>query len=229
MFKPRLAAVMSFFLVGVLSAADSFVVSAPSSVGPLQIHYQVTGPFGGYSTVIDRPSEDGAYRIPLDRDGKQATGLRMILFSKGCQIQSVSIGITDTDRQTTFVCTPLPMITIKGRISPPPENTTGLDLILDYVAPWEHSFFHIYDGILLSFRVGQAPLTEDGRFSIQIPDFSKDAVPVRIEDARLRADLMDRRTLNRPASLSPPAGLSAWNGLKILPDYGEELVFARRP
>ena len=212
------------FLVfgGALFAAEPFVVSAPTSAGRLQIHYIIMGDFGGFSTSINGPSGDGTYLIPVEHDGKPAKELRMVLFANGCQIQTFAEHIDATTERHAFVCVPLPTVTLKGRISPPPEDVTGLDVLLDYDALWEHSLFGVIDGFILPFRLGQAPIAKDGRFSIEIPDFSKGPATLEMKDATLRASLIERTTLNRPGSLMPQA-------VKIAASYADEIVFTRRP
>jgi len=127
------------------------------------------------------PGEDGAYRIPLEQEGKPAITLKAILYARGCQFTVLSVDLlSDATRNATFECLQLSTITLRGRISPPPSGAGALDVEIRYLSSWDHKFFGFSDGIVQSFSVGKASLNAGGRFQIQIPDFSKDPITNRM-------------------------------------------------
>jgi hypothetical protein len=67
----------AFSLGSAPSAAESFTVHSAATVGHIEVRYSLTGAFGGYGGFIRDPSEDGAYRIPLEQEGKSAVALEL--------------------------------------------------------------------------------------------------------------------------------------------------------
>jgi len=186
----------------------------------------VTGAFGGYAGFVRDADKDGAFRIPLQIEGKTAVSLKVILYAPGCQFQVLSVDLlSDATRAATFECRPLSTIAISGAISPPPSSTQQLELDVefDYLAFWSHKFYGIVDGVVQQYELAKVPLNTDGRFQIRIPDFSQDPITSEKQDACLVVRVRERVTWNNVEFLSPPADLRCLNGpdLKIQPAYPE--------
>ena len=64
---------------------DSFTIRSPAAVGRIEVRYFLAGAFGGYGGFVGDSDEDGAYRIPLERDGSMGTNLKAILYAQRCQ------------------------------------------------------------------------------------------------------------------------------------------------
>lgn len=209
-------------------AAESFTIRSATAPGRTEVRYFLTGAFGGYGGCVQDPDKDGAYRIPLEQKGKPAENLKAILYAPSCQIDLLSVDLlSDRARSTTFECRELPTITLQGRISPPPAGAGPLEVAISYVAFWDHEFFGIQDGMVQSFSIGKAPLAADGRFQVQIPDFSKDRVTNQMQDAFLGVVVEGRPNGSVVEQVVPPAEMQYKKiGLKILPSYDSEIVFS---
>jgi hypothetical protein len=213
----------------VLGAAESFTIISSAAAGRIEVRYGLSGTFGYRGGFVGEPDKDGAFRIPLETEGKPAKTLKAILYAEGCQFSVLSVDLlSDPTRNKTFECVPLSKITLRGRISPAPSATGALDVVIDYVAEWDHKFFNLGDGIVQTFRLGIAPLDAEGRFEIPIADFSRDRITNERNDAYLQLIVREHSTWNTVTWIVPPADLQYNIGLKILPWYGSEILFQGR-
>jgi hypothetical protein len=220
---------LGFCSGGVLAAAESFTIGSSDAAGHIEVRYGLSGAFGYHGGSVGEHDKDGAYRIPLEGDGKPAKTLKAILYAEGCQFSILSVDLlSDPTRNKTFECVPLSKITLRGRISPPPTVTGALDVVIDYVAAWDHKFFDLGDGMVQTFRLGIAPLDAEGRFEIAIADFSKDRITNERNDAYLQLIVREHSTWNTVTWIVPQADLQYNIGLKILPWYGSEILFQGR-
>jgi hypothetical protein len=213
-----------------LDAAESFTIRSTGAVVHSEVRYFLTGAFGGYGGFVNNPDKDGTFRIPLEGEGKPASSFKAILYARGCQFTVLSVDLlSDPTRNATFECQQLSTITLRGRISPRPSGAGPLDVEIRYLSSWDHKFFGFSDGIVQSFSVGKAPLNAGGRFQIQIPDFSKDPITSRMQDAYLEVLVVEHSSWNLVEHVLPATDLQYQNtGLKILPGYDPEIVFGRR-
>jgi len=211
----------------VLEAGESFTIRSAAAAVPSEVRYFLTGAFGGYGGFVRDPGKDGTHSIPLESAGKPARSLKAILYAPGCQFTVLSVDLlSDPTRNATFECRPLSTITLRGRISPPPSGPGKLDVEIRYLASWDHKFFGIGDGLVQSFSVGKAPLSAEGRFQIQIPDFSKDSITNQMQDACLEVLVVVHSSWNIVEQVLPSGDLLYRNtGLKILPGYDPDLLF----
>ena len=210
-------------------AAESFTIRSAATTDRIEVRYHLTGAFGGYGGYVPDPDNDGAYRIPLEQDGKPAKSLKGILYAPSCQFVILSVDLlSDPTRSATFECRQLPTTTVQGRISLPPSGDVSLDVTISYLAFWDHEFFGIKDGQVQSFSMGKAPLNADGRFQVQIPDFSKDRVTNQMQDACLLVRVERHSNGSIVEQLVPSADLQYQKiGLKILPSYNSEIAFSK--
>jgi hypothetical protein len=111
---------------------------------------------------------------------------------------------------------------------PDPE---GADVEILYMASWGHRFFGIFDGFVQQFSVGNTRLAADGRFQVEIPDFSKDVVTSQMRDAYLHVLVIGHSGGDPVKIIVPPANLQSADsfGMKILPHYDSEVSFSFRP
>lgn len=221
-----------FFCGTLYSAAGSFTIRSTGGVRRIEVRYfLLTGPFSGYGGFVRQADKGGAYRIPLEQDGNPAKRLKAILYAQGCQFELVSADLTaEPTRSATYECRQLPTTTLKGRISPPPSGAGRLDVEVRYFPGWDHKFFGISKGMIEQFSVGKGPLLSGGRFRVDIPNFSKDAITQKMQDGFLQVLVIEHSTGVIVASLMPPPGLRyGRSDLKILPSYTPEVTFESRP
>lgn len=206
----------------------------------MEVRYFLEGEFGGFGGFVREADEDGVYQIPLfvDRQteragdyGTPAESLKAILYAAGCQFNLLSVNLKANDiRTATFACTPLPHLTLHGKISPPVPDPEGADVEIWYEASWDHRFFGLRDGMVQQFSIAITRLAADGRFQVEIPDFSKDAVTTQMQDAYLEVFVIAHSGRDRIQMTVPPANLQHDSiGLKILPHYDSEVSFSFRP
>lgn len=214
----------------VSGAADSFAIRSAGAVAGIEVHYFLSGAFGGYGSFLIAPDKDGTYRIPLERDGKPAKDLKAILYAQGCQFDILSVDLlSNPTRSATFECRQLPTISLRGWISPRPPSLEALDVEVRYLASWDRKFFGYRDGPVVTFVVGNAPVDDEGGFQVQIPDFSKDDITGQMKDACLYVRVLEHSTGNSVEQVLPPPDLQCDGiGLKILPSYGFEIAFRER-
>jgi hypothetical protein len=222
---------IAFSIGSVPGTAESFTIHPAATAGHIEVRYFLTGAFGGYGSLVHDPGEDGAYRIPLEHEGKPAITLKAILYARGCQFIILSVALmANPTRSATFECNQLSTTTLRGRISPPASNTGDLDVEVRYLSLWGHRLFGIADGAIQSFSLGKTPLDGGSRFQIQIPDFSKDLVTTQMQDAFLKVLIVEHSTWNIVERLLPSADLQyRKTGLRILPWYDSEVHFIGNP
>jgi len=220
---------------GVVYGADSFIIrSGAATTSRTEVRYYLTGPFGGYGSFVPNPDKDGAYRVPLEQEGRRANSLKAILYAGGCQFTILSLDLkTNPTRSMTFECRQLSTIPLNGRILPPPSHPGALDVEVRYLSLWDHKFFGILNGPVESFSVGKAPLIAGGRFRLEIPDFSKDVVTRQMQDASLQVLVIEYSTSNLVEEVLPQlelryqnTGLRIWSTLPRSHLRGDESKYA---
>ena len=166
---------------------------------------------------MNKPDADGAYRIPLEQEGKPAKTLKAILYAPGCRLDALSYDMTtDAIRSAGYECRPLPVIRLHGKIAPAPAGDGPLDVSIFYMAPWSHPFFGIADGAIVQFDLGKAQLNEAGEFAIPIPDFSHDPLSIRNGGGYLKFVVIDRQTGNLVERVKPPADFIIGSASEII-------------
>jgi hypothetical protein len=173
---------------------DSFTIRSPAAVGRIEVRYFLAGTFGGYGGFVGDSDEDGAYRIPLEQDGRMGANLKAILYAQECRFTILLDLLSDSTRTATFGCQPLSSITLAGKISAARSSTRALAVEVGYLSLWDHKLFGFKDGMTQGFNIGKAPLKPGGRFQIQIPEFSSDRVTIQMQDAFLEVLVVERST-----------------------------------
>lgn len=240
MRERRAVALCLVFCCGCLAAQESsFTIRSADTPVRLEVRYFLTGPFGGYGGFVQDSDNDGAYRVPLSVDpqrervgtsGVSAESLKAILYAPGCQFQLLSVDLKATpNRAADFECKPLSTVRLSGTISRPHSDTEQPEVEILYVADWDHRFFGIMDGMVQQFRIGTARLNSGGRFQVEIPDFSKDAMTTQKQDAYLEVLVIAHSGENPVERVVPPPAFQ-YNGLglKISSRYDSEISFGAR-
>ena len=196
----------------------------------VQIRYFLTGPFGGYGGYLKQETGRHSYQIPASVDGKAANEMRLIVFARGCAIQTFILNLNEgTKPAPEFQCHRIPTVRLSGRIFPEELIRYGnAEVVVTYFAPWAHSFFGIVDGLVLQVQLGESPVSAEGQFDIDIPNFtSSDTLPLYRENGFFGLYVCDTKTWNPIGSrleIEPSDLLSAGQGLKILSFYPNLIV-----
>ena len=175
----------------------------------------------------DTDDEDETVKIHTLVAGHPASSLKIAIYAPGCQIKIVNLSDPYARSGTEgFECVKLPTITFTGQILPS-ELLFGkkyrIQILLHNPGDSETSWFNVY-------LVDDIAPDENGKFQIEIPDFSKDPI-CSSRDATLQffAGQFPIET-GALASLSAQNGAADSNGnLRLTSDYGGPVTFQPRP
>ncbi len=180
--------------------------------------------FGGW--VRSQPGVS-SYAIGTAIGAIRATGLKAIIYARGCAIQTVDLHrSTSKDEEYAFLCKPLANVRVDGRlIEARSLRENGALIQARYIAPWAHSFLGLTDDSVLVIPVGKTEsLSADGHFEITVPDLFHDPL-AGSADGDLQFWVKDKTGENLLAQLIAK-GATRLGGLKIPREYPSELVFA---
>ena len=195
------------------------------------IRYVLTGEdFGGW---VQPQSGVSAYVISTTFKGSPATGIKAVLYAPGCAIQTLDLPLSRSDNpQYSFICQPVRSIWIEGVLTRS-DRLYGLHVRLQakYLARWAQQFLRLDESLVTGIPVGGvAYLSADGRFRLEIPDFSQDplaAAPDHPGEIQIWAK--DRKGKAVVAQLIPTGAQlikTRMGGLKVQNGYPSEIVFA---
>jgi hypothetical protein len=171
-----------------------------------------------------------AYLISTTRADGSATGIKAVLYTPGCAIQTLNVPLSDSNPRYPFVCRPLGSVGIAGKVLQP-ERFTGHEVNLQarYIARWAQPFLGLGD-ILVSIPIGDvASLSAEYRFHMSIPDLARDALAGAADhtgDIQIWA--RDKTSGDDVAQLLPGGSAALrtrMGGLKIQGEYPAETVF----
>jgi hypothetical protein len=239
----RLAAFIA--VVNLLFAVDGLAQSTPplpkvSIALPADIpsekvwvRYVLYGPLGGHGSDAARKPDSQLIEIIAAVEGKRAARMKMLVWAPGCKIQTFDIPIQESaDVYESFVCSPLPSITLVGQIkNTPMDGKKPAEVRVDYLALWACSFFGFVDCMVPQASVGTAIPDPQGTFEIDVPDFSADPTSSDSDrGAEFQLVLREVKTWNLIAYLEPESEMlrTPSRALKIVPSYPRNLAFSAR-
>jgi hypothetical protein len=202
----------------------------------LSIRYFLTGAFGGYGGFVRTEPDTWDYTIETSYEGKPAKTLKAIVFCPGYEVRLLDIPSLDDSAVTNLdvELNPLPLIPLSGTVMlPNPGGNLGLRIHATYYAYWDHEYFGIADGFVNSFDVASAVLSEDGSFSMMVPDFAHDPAVNSFKDrGAIQLMARDPKTgnivygLDRTGKSGRDADL--WDvHIQIAEQYSELILYAR--
>ena len=207
-----------------------FEIRLPSEIRSeqVQVHYYLTGPFGGYSGFLKAEPERNSYLIGTSVDHQAAETLKVVLYAPGCQIVTLVVpSLSESNGTAEVSCEDLPPMTFNGRVELPEAlRRQHYDVEIIYMAYWVHDFFRIADGPVLTLVLAQVTPNEGGTFRVLLPNFAKDRVTQSFHrEAGLRFTARERDTGNIVSFLGP-ANVQGTDtrDLPIKPKYPAEVV-----
>lgn len=214
----------------------TIILSLPAGIPSetVQIHYFMSGSFGGNGAGVIPAPNQSTYTIEAPADGETPTDIRVIVYAPGCRIVVFQLKVAaDTAEEREIVCERLSVIKLSGQIVPKDLAQSGRSqLSIHYVAPWANQFFGIKDGPLTEFSLATVSPNDQGWFEVDLPDFSGELEgDSSRKEAALRLDLWQPSNTNRTAiDLNPaqPEFAVFPHYLKILPYYPRTLEFTAR-
>jgi|CZKJ01.1.fsa_nt_gi hypothetical protein len=194
--------------------------------------YVLYGPFGAHGGFVRKPSSR-TLQIPVVVEGKPASQIKMFIGAPGCKMATFDIPILNLlDTQESFSCSPVPTVTLVGRISPASLlRNKDATVSVDYMAGWACRFFGFADCMVPQISFGTAKPDAEGIFKIELPDFSAESNASDSDDSTdLQLILRDAKTYNILAFLEPESETlrSASGNLRISSFYPQNVVFAAR-
>ena len=207
-------------------------ISLPEDVPSetVQIHYFMTGEFGGYGGNLETKPNQTEYKIDASVQGRAINSIKIIGYAPGCKFQAFEPDLMQSlSPRVRFDCEPLSKITIDGAIPSDLMGHENAELEIRYVAFWASRFFAVADGMVSEFQVATARPDLDGNFRVDIPDFSADETnSSHPGGANLRFMLRNSETLSPIAiNLTPEQTefQSETHQLRIRPSYPAGLKF----
>ena len=198
------------------------------------ITYALEGSFGSHGDYVQATPNVTSYEMPLSVEGQLAGRVLIVAWIAGCQTRTFDMKATALrNRRVNLDCTPLPPVTLSGRIQPfAPIAGKPAELVVWYEASWECNFLGWMDCMVPQYQVETAAPGDEGTFQIQLPDFASDPVtnsfktpPGMVGDFRFV--VRDPKTWNPTAVLEPElADFRGFGGtVKALSSYPADLVF----
>jgi hypothetical protein len=200
----------------------------------VQLVYYLTGPFGGYGSLVEPEPERNSYLIGTSVDHQAAETLKVILYAPGCQIVTIAVlSLSELDRSREVSCEDLPPMTFNGRVDLPEAlRRRPYEVEITYMPFWQYDFFHIPEGAATMFRLARVSPDERGAFHVQLPNFAKDAVTESYHrNAFIRFAAVERDSGNLVCLLTPTnvQGKVFMHDLPIKPKYPTEVIFKPVP
>jgi len=138
------------------------------------LRYVLDDDFGGWLQPREGVS---SYFISTNRQGTPANRFRALVYAPGCMIQTIDLPISrSTVPQVSFVCQPLPSVTLTGSLIKPVRlDGREVNMQVKYVARWAQRFLGLDESIVTDIPLGRTQqASANGAFALLVPDFSKD-------------------------------------------------------
>lgn len=196
----------------------------------MQIAYELSGPFGGYSGYTDPDPNLRSYKIDASINGKAAREAKLIVYAPGCDLQTFVIPLqADSAATAEFECAHVPSVALSGQIVPR-ELSAKSQLAIRYEAFWGNRFFGIMDGPVTQFELAPVRPDAEGRFQVNLPYFAVDSSGAESQ-ASFSLILEDRDTGDLIVFLEPELTdfITESHDLKICPSYPGGLRFKASP
>jgi len=235
MKMPAKVSAICIALVAILSGQADATPTVTIKFAPeirsedVTIYYYLYGTFGGVGSMATPARNVRSYRINPVYEGKLASSVKAVIYASGCEFTTFEFDITGESIDTTYVCTPLPTLSLVGHISQTRlVRDRDLEVVVWYLGDWECRFFDLFDCMVPQIQLARAPVNENGEFEATIVDFSPEQSPPMRHRAELWLALRDAKTWNLiGAGLVPPKELRTRSitGLAIRPFYPPPIEF----
>jgi hypothetical protein len=154
----------------------------------LWVNYFLRGPFGGYGGNGRLDPGTREYIISTSREGRLATTFEAIVYVPGYRF--VVLPRTPLDGRRAEIrrieLQPLTSLPLSGEIILA-RPVKGVSIEAGYMASWECDLFMLFDCLQTWIPVARTVVAEDGRFTLNVPDFVQDPV-VAAYTGRLRGN-----------------------------------------
>jgi hypothetical protein len=234
-----------------LKPGETYLVTVQDEVpiDKVEIFYYLGGPFGGFQSQLRHSAIKDGFVIPAQgaslvavkfappRDAshslliptKGAKEMAAAVYCPGYQFARIDVpALAAAKHEMSLVQKRLPMIKLAGRIeSYKPAPNTDPVVKIQLLSTSAFSVSPAIDGMVPQFEVATVPLSPDGTFSAEVPDFAHDPFvwrEGRSNDA-LSFIVLDQKTKNPVLELSQSPSKEGMSELKIQPSYDGVLTF----
>src|SRR5437899_11719658 len=211
-------------------------VDKTTSAKDVQVRYFFTGEFGGYGSSVADSVDGNRIVIKTGVEGKSAKTFRLIAYAPGCQLVTLAVDdLTTSNRQGEFQCQKLATLELHARVdgidvqrradaANVPANNVEIEAL--YMCDWAMDFFGIKDGAISPLVLGKTKITQDGTFTIDVPDFTSDpSYPRTSGNAGFMFVLRDPKTGNVLGSLTSVSDAKNGGIVPVAASY-PELAFS---
>lgn len=208
------------------SNPPSIMLRLPPNIGSETVHinYFMVGSFGGYGGYVTAEKGRVSYDIPASVNGKPAESVKVIAYLPGCEIAKLEVPMQGGSEARTIPCKPLGSLTLHGKILRfPTPVSSNMEIETNYLAPWDHQFRGIADGLVTSIPIVTASTDGEGRFNLELPDFFRQA---ELGKSSFQFLLRDSKSKNIIALLTPVNMDQHFDGLAIRSTYGPFVTFS---
>lgn len=193
----------------------------------VQVQYFLLGPFGGYGGFVQAEPNRQSIDFIAAVDGKPAGEIKVIAFLPGCEFIALDFALAGTAMWRQLDCRPLNTITLHGQIQPPTfAQGKRAEIEVSYQADWAFKFFGIADGPVPTILLGSVPLSDNGDFTIEVPDFQSQP---NLGRAGYAFVLREVKTGNFLAFLLPENASHLFNSLTVSQSYPSVVRFTATP
>jgi hypothetical protein len=214
------------------SGGDPIRVVLPPTVkaGTCQFEYFLVGPFGGYGGFA-RPKPDASeFEIETVHEGAAVQRWQVILSCSGYQVETMAFNALPDVGGRTVRVDPKPLGTVRFRGAVRGLTLQQVQVLyvdVDYSPSWLCEFFRLPDCMLSAWKVASVELETDGRFSVALPDFARDATVRSFQrPGEFTFRIRDQMTGNPLFDLKPAGGDSrGWGSVPVAESYPGEHIF----
>jgi hypothetical protein len=196
----------------------------------LEIHYQLTGPFGAYGSFVRTKAGVWEYKIDTSYEGKPADSLRAVIYCPGYQVETINYPSLAAlqDRSAELQLKSLATVPLTGKVVLPAgilADEVRVEVRLS--ALWECEFFGLVDCPVPSYgKVASAEVAEGGGFSVALPDFAHDPIVSTYKrPGDFRFTVSECKSARYLFRLRPEGSTGAYIGLSVAPWYLSGKVF----
>jgi len=179
-----------------------------------------------------QPRQDvSSYFVSTLRQGAPSMRFRAVIYAPGCAFRTVDLPVSGPSvPQYSFVCEPLPRVTLTGNLGKSDLEGHEISLEAKYVARWVQDFVGPGDGVITDIPIGAVQHAfVNGSFQLSVPDLAQDPLAGASDHAgELRIVGRDRTSGKIVAQLVPavPFLRTRMGGLQIRKEYPASLEFA---
>jgi hypothetical protein len=194
-----------------------------------QLKYFLVGSFGLYGGFVQPTLQISAYEVETVHEGVAVEKLKAILYCSGHHIETIAFdSLRDvTPWRAQLQPRSIDTVPFSGTVRGlPAQNGPVLNVEVSYVPWWTCEFVHLVDCNLGGWTIVTTPLTPGNGFSVELPDFARDAVVLSFKNhGEFTFRILQGKTGNVLYELNPTGDTSRLSGIPVAGAYPSEVTF----